>query len=69
MKLVKINLNKIKDCNHPDINLRNFYLAKIDNELVCGKFSRQWYGLTLDIGFESIDINDEELVGLWKVIQ
>ncbi|MBI2045476.1 hypothetical protein HYT23_05435 [Candidatus Pacearchaeota archaeon] len=40
-RLKKIDLSKIVDCNHPDIEEeKNYYLAKIDGRWYAGTFSR-----------------------------
>lgn len=54
MKLVKINLSKGKESNHPDIKPgRTQYLAKIDNRWHAGSFSRQWYGLNFQAVYDA----------------
>jgi len=45
VKLKPIDLEKINGCEHPDISLEWYYLAKIHGRWYAGRFSRQHYGL------------------------
>jgi hypothetical protein len=37
--------------DHPDIQTRKKYLAKIGGDFFTGTFSREWYGLTFEDGW------------------
>lgn len=69
MKLKKLNLKLIKDCDHPDIDCRKNYLVKLDSgDFHAGKFSRQWYGLNFDNwGCSGFQLNSGFLKGIWEI--
>jgi hypothetical protein len=51
VKLKKLNLKKGDGHDHPDVNLKANYLAKINDCWYAGQFERQWYGLNFDDGY------------------
>ncbi|MBU0959072.1 MAG: hypothetical protein KKB31_03955 [Nanoarchaeota archaeon] len=68
IKLEKINLNKVENCNHPEINTRCSYLARINGGWYAGKFSRQWYGLNFDNwGCSGIQLDSDRLQELYRI--
>lgn len=67
-RLEKINLGKRKDCNHPNINTRTSYLAKINGRWYAGKFTREWYGLNFDSVYDSgLQLNDPDWEELYRI--
>lgn len=48
IKLEEVDLSKIRECEHPDIQERTYYLGRVDGRWHAGMFTRQWYGLNFN---------------------
>ncbi len=80
-KLVKIDLKKctsangdktIGFCDHPDINARKKYLARIGGNFFAGGFNRQWYGWSFngwhnDLQLDKPGTNGSNWQDLWEI--
>lgn len=77
MKLIKINLRKANEHNHPDIKVgdKYQYLIKYDKRFYAGSFSRQWYGLNFEgvydagLQFDAPGSNCSEWQAVWLIKQ
>lgn len=71
MKLHKIDLRKRcgeDGCEHPDINTRSSYLLKIAHHgFAAGKFDREWFGLTMDVGTHWVQLDDRDIEAIWRI--
>lgn len=74
--LIPIDLSKRKDCEHPDIKLNTWYLAKIGGNFYADMFTRQWYGLNFsgvyDAGYQLAydpEFTHDGWEGLWEIVQ
>jgi hypothetical protein len=63
-KLKQIPLNRIYNCEHPDIQLEKFYLVKVDGNYYAGKFTREWYGLV----FDDYQLDGDGWEGIWEIV-
>lgn len=77
MKLIKINTRSGFN-NNPDIkkHIKSYYLVKLKwqnnskSVLICGKFYKQWYGLTFGWALSSmcsIELDNYRCLGLWRI--
>jgi hypothetical protein len=73
LDLVEIDLSKGEKHEHPDINTKNLYLCRVDNQFETGYFSRQWYGLSFsgfyDAGlqFDAPGYNSSDWQQIWEI--
>lgn len=56
-KLVRVDLSKGKESDHPDIKLGKNYLIRYGGDFYAGKFSRQWFGFTFFVGSHSLQFD------------
>lgn len=75
-RLLKIDLHKSKNHEHPDIRCGRHYLAQIGNSFVAGKFRRVYFGLCFDVSygkqsiqFDAPGFNESKWVSLWEIIE
>jgi hypothetical protein len=52
---------------HPDINLKSFYLIKLNKEYYVGKFTKEWYGLCFSDGSINFSLDDDGIKGIWQI--
>ena len=71
--LVPVDLMRGEESNHPDINTRSQYLAKIDGQYFAGQFSKVWFGWNFD-GWHDVGLqldkpgtNSSEWQALWEI--
>lgn len=75
LKLIRINLSKGKESNHPDIKVGSkfTYLAKIGGQWTTGHFTKQWYGLNFQalydagIQFDTPGTNESDWEELYQL--
>lgn len=71
-KLTRLPIEKAEKGNCPGINNKNTYLCLIGGEYYAGRFSKQWYGWSFDMGshtqqFDAPGSNSSEWQEIWKI--
>lgn len=68
-KLKNISISLIDDCEHPNIQLKKFYLVKIHRKYYAGKFIREWYGLNFDGVYDGgYQLDWDGWEGIWEIL-
>lgn len=74
--LIPLDMSKAYEHEHPDIKVDHNvqYLCYIDGNYWVGFFSRQWYGLTLNViwgqgqQFDAPGYNSSGWVQIWEIV-
>ena len=73
--LKEIDLKKIKDCNHPDIVIGNFYLTKYKmadqkDYWYAGQFELSWFGLNFcGIYLSGVKLEDSNIKEIYEIVE
>lgn len=73
IELIKLDMSKAKECEHPDISKNKEYLILYDGRFYAGTFSRQWYGWNFNgvynagVQFDAPGYNCSDWEQIWEI--